>query len=155
MLYRLPRTDICMSESMPFNQHWEARVPLPIAKIDDIGLALHAVYASFRVGDLVNVCAFESRSWETLIEVASFRVHNLDNGRIKVLQIGETVKVPKTKTDARVKPGEPLNVVPVNGTFEVRDGKGSTIETFVDRKQAEAFARRNGEPAAEKATAAA
>jgi hypothetical protein len=144
MLYRIPRADICMGEAAQFGQRWEARVPVPISKIDDIGLALHSAFSSFRVGDLVNVCAFDDRGWTALTEIGSYRIQSLDHDRIKTVQVGEIVKVPKPKAPGALKPGEKLNVVAVNNCFEVRDPKGNVIETFVDRKQADTFAAKYG-----------
>ena len=150
-MYRIPRSDICMADAMPFHQHWEARVPVPIKEVGDVGLALHAAFSSIKPGDEVVLCAFDKHDWLHMIELATYRITSTDDNRIKVVQVGEIVAVPKAKKIKALAPGEPLDIKEVNGTFQVRDGKGNVIETFVERKQAEAFARREGERSAKAA----
>lgn len=144
MHYPIPRHDMFMGEPVQRGQPWTVFIPFPIKAIDDMGAALHSNYAMWQVGDLVHICAFDDRFWRHLTEGASFRIASLDDNKVKAVQIGEVWAVEKPKTARPIAPGEPLNVVPVNGSFEVRDGAGHTIEVFVERKQAEAFARREG-----------
>jgi hypothetical protein len=149
MIYRIPRSDIVMSDPMPFNQHWEARVSVPIDEIGDVGLALHSAYAAFRVGDKVNICAFATRDWQEMTEVAEFRIHSLANSRVRTMRVGATAKVPKEVSPKVGAPGAPLTVKPADNVFNVCDGD-HVVEVFVERKQAEAFARQNspsGKPA--------
>ena len=137
--YRISRAEICMTDPAPFAQHFEARIAIPIADVSDMGIALNNAYSMIKPGDLINVCAYESRAWEAVTEVATFRVVATDKERLRLFQIGQTVKIPPA---ARVLPKPeltPLKVVKVGRSFEVRDGKGNIIEAFVDEKQAEAF----------------
>lgn len=148
-MYLIPRHDICMSDPMPFNQHWDARVPVPIADVGDVGKALHSAFASLRPGDRVDIASFADRAWTNAVEFATFRVTSLDDDVIKVIQIGDTVKVPKAKPASAKPADDQLEVVTVKGgAFEVRDGKGNTLETFVSRKQAEDFKRQSSGSAA-------
>ncbi len=135
----IPRSDICMSDAMPFSQHWEARVAAMIEDIDDLGFALQTAYASFKPGDLVNICAYANNRWERLVEVASFRIVSCDNRKIETVLVTPITRVPA----ARFAPGEvdPSKLVKVNvgKSWEVRDERGNILEAFVDEKQAQAF----------------
>lgn len=146
--YRIPRADICMSDAMPFHQHWEARAPLSIARLGDVGAALQVMVSAFRPGDLVHLCAYDSARFERLTEVASFRIAAIEDNRIKAVQIGQTASVPQPRPLKPVPPGEKLSVVQAGASFEVHDSKGNMIETFVERGQADAFAKANSGKAA-------
>lgn len=154
MSYRINRNDLCMSDPMPFSQHWEARVTVPIDSIEDMGAALHPCISSLRPGDLVNVCSFEKHDWQRLKEVASFRVVSVDNVKVETVQITETIKVPARTANEEAAHQPVLRVVEVRGAFEVRDEKGNCLEAFVERDQAEAFIR-TGKAGVEKKPAAA
>lgn len=143
-MYPIPRSDICMSDAMPFSQHWEARVPVPIKEIGDVGHALHAAYSSLRPGDSITICSFESKNWTHLLEVANFRIASMENSKIEVLQVGGITRFTAPKKEVKIARGDPLLVIPVNNTYEVRDEIGNTLEVFVDKRQADDFARREG-----------
>lgn len=138
--YRIPAQDICMGDPAPFGQRWEARAPLPFAKIGDLGKALHSRFSEFRPGDLVNVLSFDSLRFAHLVELAAYRVASTDHNTLTLIQIGDTVKVPKPQPDDAVSAGEAsLVVVERNGSFEVKDDKGNVLDLFVERVQAERF----------------
>jgi len=137
--YRIPAQDLCMGDPAPFGQRWEARVPLPLSEIGDLARALHSRYSEYRPGDLVNICSFDSLRWNHLQEMATFRIVSIDHNALAIVQIGEIVVVPKP-APVVVNPEMPdLKIVPLNNTFEVRDGQGNVIDLFVERKQAEVF----------------
>jgi hypothetical protein len=144
MQYHIPRHEMFMGEPVQRGQNWTVFVSVPIKDIDNIGDSLHSNYSMWQVGDLIHVCSFENRSWRHLEGGASYRIISLDDDTVKVVQIGDEWSVEKPKKAKTIAPGEPLEVQSVNGVFEVRDGKGNTIEMFVERRQAEAFARREG-----------
>jgi len=145
--HRIPTSDICMADAMPFQQHYEARIAIPMKDVGDMGLALHGACATLKAGDQVIVCAYKKRDWQVMTEIAVFRIVE-NNNRIKTIQVGTTLSVPTPTTVVTLAPGQKLVVVPRDSVFDVQDGKGNVVETFVDRKQAEAFANRESSRAA-------
>ena len=141
--YRVPRADVCMSEAMPFSQHWEARVPVALDEIKDMGDALQSAASSFRPGDQVVVCAFVSKDWRVLRAVSTYRVVGAGaNQRVRLMPVGEPMLVPK-ELQADVTTDIPrLLVEPLGTGFVVKDDRGNHVEHFVERVQAEAFADR-------------
>lgn len=137
--YPIPRSDMCMSDPMPFSQHWEARIPVPISSIDDMGRSLQAAYTSLKPSDLVHICSFERNDWTRLTEVASFRVVSCDNGKIETVQVSDTVKVPARKVASNAEVAAEYEIIKMGHAFEVRDGHGSTLEVFVAHDQAATF----------------
>ena len=137
--YPIPRSDMCMSDPMPFSQHWDARVPVPISSIDDIGRSLQAAYTSLKPGDLVHMCSFERNDWTRLTEVASFRVVSCDNSVIETVQVSDTIKVPAKRVESGAEIAAKYEIIKMGHAFEVRDGHGNTIEVFVAHDQAVAF----------------
>ena len=137
--YRIPAHDICMGDPAPFGQRWEARVPLPLKDVGDIGKALHTRYGDFRPGDLVNVCAFDSLQWNHLLEVAAFRVASVDHNEVAVVAVGKPVAVPKPDPKVEADAASNLVIAQNKNAFEVRDERGNVIDVFVDRKQAVDF----------------
>jgi hypothetical protein len=139
MTFRIPGNDICMSDAMPFSQHWEVRIPVPLAEVADLGGALHARYSSIQQGDLLNICSFDSKHWLRLKEVASFRVVAKTSERLFTHQITETIRIPDNVLRAAEEKIPELKVVQFNKAFEVRDQKENVIDIFVDADQAKAF----------------
>jgi hypothetical protein len=137
--FLIPRNEMCMSDPMPFAQHWEVRIPVPISSIDNMGQALQTGYSSFRPGDLVNVCAFERNTWERLTEIASFRIVSCDANKIEVVQVTETIKVPAKRAVTREEIAATHEVVKMGTAFEVRDGLGNVLDAFISHDQAKAF----------------
>lgn len=143
MSYRIPRSDLCMSDAMPFSQHWEARVAVPISEISDMGEALVAAYSSLRPGDLVNICSYTKNDWTRLAEVATYRIVKRDNMRVYAMQIGQTSKVSEDKVNEKIDDAIELEVVKVGNAFEVRDKKTTaTLDVFVSQEQADAYVKR-------------
>ena len=137
--YRIARADMCMSDPMPFSQHWEARVTVPIDSIEDIGLALQAGFSSLRPGDLVNICSFDKLDWRHLVETASYRIASCDHGKIEAVQVSETVKVRAPKRNEIASDTVKLKVVTNGNSYEVRDQMGNSLEVFVTEQQAKDF----------------
>ena len=130
MTYRIPRADMVMSDPMPFNQHWEARIPVPISFIeDDAGLAFHAAFTSLQPGDSVTVCAFERAAgkWGYVKEVAEFRVTEKNESTIRAVRVGDVFEVPAPKKNEIIGGVIALDIVPVRGAFEVRDRRGNVV----------------------------
>ncbi len=150
MTYRIPRADLIMAEAMPFQQHWEARVPVPIDKLGDLGLAFHNAFSSIRLGDRIDVCFFEQMkvvSGETegvMRETATFRVtsRDLEKSRMEVVQIGETFKIAPPKV---LKPNTPRvemhKVKVAEKAWDIRDNLGNVIEQVGSAAQASEFIR--------------
>lgn len=136
--YRIERSNIVMCEPMPFNQHWEARVAVPIDELD-VGEALIPNFTSFRPGDLVNICAFEKNDWRRLKEIAAFRIVSCDDKRIEAIMVSDIIKVSERKPAQQVVSEVKLEIVQTGRAFEVRDQFGNTLDSFVERSQAEAF----------------
>lgn len=138
--------DICMaSPEAPFSTHWEARIPVPLATIKDMGRSLQRRFATINPGDLVNVTAYSDKHYRRVTEIASFRIVAKEDGRLYAVQVSETVKVPEPKPAAASDNASRLEVVTLGKAHEVRDHLNNTIEVFVDRAQAEAFvAQANG-----------
>lgn len=143
--YIIPRNDMCMSDAMPFSQHWEVRVPVPIEELN-FNTALQACYAVLKSGDLINVCSFERNGgdWKRLREVVSLRVVAVENRKIETCLVSEIVKIKENKDDPAHVSNAPLEIVKVGNAYEVRDGGGHTLEAFVDEGQAKAFRDRHG-----------
>lgn len=143
MSYKIPRSDLCMSDAMPFSQHWEARIPVTIEAMGDAGEALTAAYSSLRPGDSVSICAFTKNDWARLAEIATFRIVKRDHTRIYAMQIGSTLKVSEDKVNAKIDDTIELEVVKVGSAYEVRDKRTTaTLDVFVSKEQAEAYVAR-------------
>ena len=144
-MYRIPTGDICMSEGMPFSQHYEARIPVPLSEIEeDPGLALHGAHGSMHPGDQVIVCSFErvGNDWRRLKEVATYRI--VAKGKfLEAIRVSKITTVPAAKPIPIGAPLVELDIVTVgNNNFEVRDRAGNVVEQFGDRQQAEEFRKR-------------
>lgn len=146
MSYVIPRHDICMSDAMPFSQHWEARVPVSIADIKNFGTALQTVYSSIRPGDLFNICSMErvGGQWGRLKEIVTLRIVDCENNKIETIFVTDILKVKENRDDPAHVKNSPLEVVKVGSAFEVRDVSGNVLEAFVEEKQAIDFRDRHG-----------
>lgn len=140
-LYLIPRSDMCMTDPMPFCQHWEARVSVPIASIDNVGAALRDAYDALKAGDLVNISAFEDKMWLKLTESAAFRVVSCIDKRVQVVQVSPTVIVRPGESKQDSPPEMELSVIKVRGAYEVRDPLNNTLDAFVDEEQAKSYVR--------------
>jgi hypothetical protein len=141
MTYRIPRSDICMSDAMPFNQHWEARIPVPIEELGDLGTAFHSAFGSLLPGDQIEVCSFErvGGDWRRLLEIATFRIVEKTAERAEAVRVGKVFSVPEPMAKISETTVSQLVIVDVGKAFEVRDAAGNIIEQFVDKAQAEVF----------------
>lgn len=137
--YVIPRTDICMSDPMPFSQHWEVRIPVTIDMLGSLGAALQNSYMQFKPGDLVQVAAFTDKDFKRLLEVADFRIVSCNARTLEAVQITETVRVPAVLPENDPASQQNLVIKEVRGAFEVNDQLGNTLDAFVDKKQAQAF----------------
>lgn len=138
--YLIQRHDLCMTDPAPFNQHWEARIAVPVSSID-IGKALQPCGSALRAGDLVNITSFTRRDWLVMTEVASFRVAS-NASKVVVVQVGNTVAVPEHDVNRAENETVRLAIVQVGAAYIVQDEKGNDLETFVDMAQAETFKQR-------------
>lgn len=150
MTYRIPRQDMTMiSPEAAFNNHWEARIPVPIADIEqDLSWAFHAGYAGLWPGMKIVVTTFSrvGTSWDTseMQEEASYRVTRKDDDKIYLVRTSEvfTLKhedAPPAPPEIR----ENYQIVEISpSAFEVQDLAGNSIEMFVERQQAEEFCDR-------------
>lgn len=136
--YIIPRTDICMADPMPFSQHWEVRVPIPLDQLN-LGVALQNSFSQFKPGDLIQVTSFADKNYVRLCETADFRVVSCNSRKIEAIQITETIKVPAILPEDDPKSQQNLQIVCIRGAFEVQDGLGNVIELFVDEQQAKKF----------------
>jgi len=141
MGYLIRRQDVSMTEAMPFQQHFEVRIPLSIEKVGDLGAALQDCSSILKSGDLLNVCSFSDANYSRLTEVVSIRVVSCDRNRIEVIQVSELIKVPEQKKVVDVSSNTNLRIVKVNNgrAYEVRDDGNNTVELFVDEAQAKQF----------------
>lgn len=140
--YVIPRTDLCMSEAMPFNQHWEARISVPIADIKDMGNALQSAVAVMKPGDLLNVCSFANHNWDRLMETAQFRIVSGSQRRVLAVQVTDTVKVPEDVVLVKASEVLKLSIEKIGNSWQVKDSRGSIVEVFVEEKQATEFVAR-------------
>lgn len=143
MTYPIPRNDLCMSDSMPFCQKWQARIGFPISFIDDDpGKAFHAAYSSLQPGDEIAVCAFEKDGGDFayLRETATYRIiakHKPDEtmrkgGILEACRVGDIFEVPKRNQALTENGVLALDIVPTGQkAYEVRDRAGNVIESFV------------------------
>ena len=147
--YHIPRADMVMSAPMPFNQDWQARIPVPIAEVGDFGVALQAAYSSLRPGDRVDICSFErgAGEWVRFRAMVSVRVVAKADNKIEAVAVGPVFHVPDRETGPGTAGDKPMLGVFANsqGAFEVRDTKGNIIELFVEKDQAEEFAARENQ----------
>ena len=141
--YYIPRIDICMSDAMPFSQHWEIRIPMTIEKLGNLGTALQNSFDQFKAGDLVQVSAFTDKNYVRLLETADFRIVSCFGRKIEAIQTTETIKVPAPRPEMDPSSKQNLHIVSKTAgnqtAFEVQDGLGNVIELFVDEKQAHEF----------------
>lgn len=140
----IPRHDICMCEAMPFNQHWEARIPVPIEEVN-FNIAFQQIYTSLKAGDLVRVCYFDRNGgeWGRLREVVSVNIVDVANRKIETVFATDILKVKDSRDDPQNVKNVSLEVVKVGNAFEVKDTNGNTIEVFVEEEQANEFKKRN------------
>lgn len=132
---RLPIRDIMYGPAVEFAQTWECRTNLPINTLGDIGMALHARFDEMRVGDKVTICSFNK---ERLSHLAEYRIVAKDRW-LEAQMVGDILVFPEPGSmDVVIKDSE-LRIAKVNGQFEVQDGKGNTIESFVEEQQAKEY----------------
>jgi len=138
--YLIQRHNICMSDPSPFNQHWEARVSVPLAGLD-VAAALQPCASVLKSGDLINIAAFTQSDWQVLTEVAAFRVTSV-HGRVKVLPVGDIARVPEEDISIAESATVRLHITQNGSAFTVEDESGNHLETFIDAQQAAEFIAR-------------
>ena len=139
--YVIPRSDMCMSDPMPFSQHWEARVPVPLEEIEDMGAALQMACASMRPGDLVFVCSFEDKNWHVLTGTQAFRILSVAERRVHAATVSEITRFGNVKPLVNAPAPTKLHIAQVGNSFEVRDDKENPLEIFISKEQAESYIR--------------
>ena len=143
--YRISPSQLCMSDAMPFQQHFEARVAgRDIKDVISDQLFLN-VNSNLKVGDEIVLCGYADQTWQTLQQFARLRVTSVSREAIKLLQEGDVVEIP---VDMQMEQGKkPESVVEVRrafgGTFNVLDKKkDSVLESFKTKAEAEDWAKK-------------
>ena len=91
--FRLRPGDLCMSEAMPFQQHHEAKVVVPIADCLTPTFFLN-IKDRLRPGDKVTICRFADHTAQRLAETADLRIVEKSNDGVRLHLIGEIVEIP-------------------------------------------------------------
>lgn len=149
---RISPQDIVMSDAMPYQQHWEARI---VGTAETLGTALTPeLFLSnrdrLRAGDQVSICAFESRNWDVLTAIVTVRVVFVEQHAVEIMPTSEVIAVERHDPEIS-EPTEDANRFYVRGvgggSFAVydknaRQGKsqGRALDTFKDKAAAEAYA---------------
>lgn len=153
-MYRIPLQDLASSDDAQFGLHWEARIPVPIAEIEEnLSAAFQSRHGAIRTGDQVTVGAFDPQGgqWRDsgtarLREMAIYRIVSKGQHDLEAIRVGDILVVPDEIQAPVSEPPMTLEVVPVetdNGTsYEVRDKKGNVIEQFAEESQATEFTGR-------------
>lgn len=156
-MYRIPLQDLASSDDAQFGLRWEARIPVPIAEIEeDLSAAFQSRHGAIKTGDQVTVGAFDPQGgqWRDsgtarLREMATYRIVTKGQHTLEAIRIGDVLIVPEEIAAPAIEPPMTLQVVPVesdgNKSFEVRDSKGNVLEQFADQKQADDFAKRESD----------
>ena len=135
-------SDICMSDAMPFQQHWEYRTTWPIKDVlhDKFFLSLRA---QLRAGDGINICRYDGADINhkgiSLIEFATVRViaSGAASEVVKVSLVGEIMVI----GDAVEGPAEMYVRRGQAGKFRVMKGD-TLIEEFGSKIEAEEALKR-------------
>lgn len=130
--------DLCMSDAMPFQQHWEHRTTWPLADVLNDKYFLN-VRDQLRAGDAITICRYDGRDANhttvQLLEVASVRIIacGRDKPNVPLVVIGEIQRVGKEVAG----PG-PLEVVKGKAGKYVLVRGEDTVEEFGSKAEAEA-----------------
>lgn len=133
---RIKMTDICMSDSMPFQQHWEARTTWPLveALTEEFFLPVRNM---LRPGDAITLCRYDKNDPYhrdvKLLEVATVRViaSSADAKAVPLALVGEIARL------AGAAPERQLHVARGQaGKFKIMEGE-TVVEEFGSKVEAD------------------
>lgn len=150
--HRAKTPDLCMSDAMPFQQHFEYRTQLPLKDIINERFFLPCG-ASLRPGDRIAVVRYDgpvaAHHQARVVEFVSVRVIAKSSQAIELLPEGEIINVPKPAEPAPA-PKEPNErYVKAHGKVKWNPGKqkhevivnGEAVCALSDKEMALAVAR--------------
>lgn len=144
MSFRLSPKNLCMSDAMPWQQHYEARIAG--RDINDV-LTPHLfidVRANLKAGDEVMVCGYSDQTWKRLTQFVRLRIYAVSADGVEFMRDGEVIGIPLRKDEPAPKKAaaRELDVAKeFGGGFNVIDKKtGHVLEKFKTKKDAEQYA---------------
>lgn len=76
--------DVCMSDAMPFQQHWEVRTTYALKECINNSFLLD-VRGRIRAGDIVRMCRYVNDTWQEVVEIAEVSVLAVDNSGVDIV----------------------------------------------------------------------
>lgn len=150
---RIYPQDFCMSDAMPFQQHYECRTEFPIDEVVLDRQALLTVRSNLRIGDKVTICSYKkvnqkSGVSEGLTGIANARVVYIDDTAVDIVLESDIIFVEEVETEEAPEELEVLIVKKVfGGGFGVFDEESNIIEQFKTKKEAKEFVEQLDEAA--------
>lgn len=130
--HRAKTPDLCMSDAMPFQQHFEYRTQLPLSEIINERFFLPCG-ASLRPGDRISLVRYDgpvtAHHMARVIEFAAVRVVAKSSKALELMPEGEITKVPKPEAEP-ASPAEPREEY-VKAQGEVRWNPGKRLHEVV------------------------
>lgn len=142
---RIHPQDFCMSDAMPFQQHYECRTEYPIDEIILNRQALMSVRGNLRVGDRITICSYntvnqKSGVSEGLTGIANARVSHISAEAVDLVLEGDLIFVEEAIGVKEEEEPEVLLVKKIfGGGFGVFDEDDNIIEQFKTKKEAGEF----------------
>lgn len=147
---RIKPQNFCMSDAMPFQQHFEARTEGDIKEAMTDKTAFLDVRSSLRVGDRIAICSYRSidkrgSNAEGLRGFGYVRVVDISKDAVEMVSEAPPVYI-KQDTDQLSAPAAGATLVvkkifPKDGfNFAVVDAEGIELQRFEKKVEAEAFA---------------
>lgn len=135
---KIRAVDMCMSDAMPFHQHWEVKTEFPIDELLH-DRAFADMRHQLRAGDRISVVRYADKDMATVKEIGEMRVVECTEDAVRTVLMQEIVKV--VPDEKPVKPeayAHPLFIQGTLGDFRVEDAAGKVIESQLKtRKEAE------------------
>lgn len=150
---RIHPQDFCMSDAMPFQQHYECRTEYPIEEIIVEREALMNVHGNLRVGDRITICSYETVNHksgvsEGLTGIANARVAHIDKLGVDLVLEGDLIFIEEGVLDETPEEPEVLLVKKIfGGGFGIFDEADNIIEQFKTKKEAGEFLEKLDEAA--------
>lgn len=150
--HRAKPGDLCMSDAMPWCQHFEYRTDLPLKDITHDKFFL-PVRDNLRDGDAITLCRFakvDKGTQEKLLEVVEVRVLKCEHEGVKLGQRGKIETFDHGDTAAAKPPKAPVEkYIPADGEVRWNPGKkehevfadGKAVFSSADKAEAQAVAR--------------
>lgn len=130
--------NLCMSDSMSFQQHWEYRTTWPLTEIltDDFFVGMRN---QFRPGDRIEFCRYDgvlnpSHVGLKVLEIATARVIEVRNDAVPLAIVGEIWVLPGQEEVSRQGYSVQRGFA---GKFRIMEGE-KLIEEFGSKAEAEA-----------------